>query len=73
MSDLDEEEMKKAFHLMGLDSYIELFSFQGRPTLEINYENRKLLSALRQKKLIYDFGKGEKDGFYDVIRYRAAD
>lgn len=66
---IKEDYIKEILNLMNLTSYIKVFDKGSRPTFEINDESEKLLTAFKEKDLIYNFEKShEKDGYYKIQR-----
>jgi len=67
--DSDDNNIKEALTILELTDYIRIFDTRSRPKFEINDENEKLLTAFKEKDLIYGFEESpEKEGYYKIIR-----
>lgn len=67
--DFDENSIKEVLFKLDLTDYIKIFDTRSRPKFEINDENEKLLTAFKNKSLIYNFEESpEKEGYYKIVR-----
>lgn len=69
MSDLSEDYIKEILTLLGLTNYIKIFDTRSRPKFEISDESEKLLTAFKEKGLIYNYEEcQDKKGYYKIVR-----
>lgn len=67
--DINENNTKEILAILDLTDYIKIFDTRSRPKFKINDENEKLLTAFKEKDLIYNFEESpEKEGYYKIIR-----
>lgn len=67
--DFNESDIKEVLDILDLTDYIRIFDTRSRPKFEINDENEKLLTAFKEKDLIYNFEESpEKEGYYKIVR-----
>lgn len=70
---LNRDEVKEYFNLLGLLDYLKLFEPRSRPKFKINFTNEKILEALKNSNLIYDFEiDSKKDEYYKVMKIRSS-
>lgn len=69
IDDFDESSIKEVLFELDLIDYIKILDTRSRPKFEINDENEKLLTAFKNKSLIYNFEESpEKEGYYKIVR-----
>lgn len=69
--DFDENSIKEVLFKLDLSDYIKIFDTRSRPKFDINDENEKLLTAFKNKGLIYNFEESpEKKGYYKIARQK---
>lgn len=69
ISDFNENNIKEVLAILDLTDYIKIFDTRSRPKFVINDENEKLLTAFKEKELIYNFEESpEKEGYYKIVR-----
>lgn len=69
MPTLDEEYIKEILALLDLSNYIKIFDKRSRPKFKISDESEKLLTAFKEKHLIYNYEESrDKEGYYKIIR-----
>ena len=73
MPELCGDSIKEILTLLNLMDYAKIFDTRSRPKFEINDENEKLLTAFKENKLIDNYQENpEKEGYYKIIRFKAA-
>lgn len=72
--DMDRFNANKIFlALLDLTDYIRIFDTRSRPKFEINDESEKLLTAFKEKGLIYNYEESQdKEGYYKIVRTKPA-
>lgn len=60
ISDFNENKIKEVLAILDLTDYIKIFDTRSRPRFEITDENEKLLTAFKEKDMIYNFEEGWK-------------
>lgn len=66
---LKNDHIKETLALLDLIDYIKIFDIRSRPKFEINNESEKILTAFKEKNLIYDFEESpEKNSYYKIRR-----
>lgn len=69
MPTLNDSNIKENLVLLDLADYLKIYDIRSRPKFEINEENEKLLTAFKEKDLIYNYEEcSEKAGYYKIIR-----
>ncbi len=70
--DINEKKIKEILATLDLTNYIKIFDTRSRPKFEINDENEKILTAFKEKDLIYNFEeRPEKEGYYKIVRSKS--
>jgi len=70
--DINEKKIKEILASLEMTDYIKIFDTRSRPKFEINDENEKILTAFKEKDLIYNFEESpEKEGYYKIVRSKS--
>ncbi len=68
LANLNDDYIKEILTVLDLINYIKIFDTHSRPKFEINDENEKLLTAFKEKGLIYNYEENpKKEGYYKII------
>jgi hypothetical protein len=67
---MNEDTCKEYLNILGFTEFIKIFG-RGRPKLEVNSTNERILTAFKDNKRIYDFHRDEVDTEYYKIIKRA--
>lgn len=69
--EFDKNKIKEVLTILNLTDYVKIFDTRSRPKFEINDINQRLLTAFKEKGLIYNFEENhEKEGYYKIERLK---
>lgn len=73
MPSFNDASIKENLALLDLTDYLKIYDTRRRPKFEINDVSEKLLTAFKEKKLIYSYEEStEKEGYYKIVRTKLA-
>lgn len=72
MPELCENNIKEILTLINLTDYLKIFDVHSRPKFEINYENKKLLTAFKENNWIENYQENPEKGYYKIIRFKTS-
>lgn len=72
MPELCENNIKEILTLINLTNYLKIFDVHSRPKFEINYENKKLLTAFKENNWIENYQENPEKGYYKIIRFKTS-
>ena len=73
MPTLSIDYIQEVLASLDLTNYIKIFDTRSRPKFEISDESEKLLTAFKEKGLIYNYEESpDKRGYYKIIRTKPA-
>ena len=71
MPTLSNDYIKEILSLFDLNNYNKIFDINSRPRFEISNESEKLLTAFKNKGLIYNFEKIIDKEYYKIVRIKS--